>query len=57
MNREEMDELVFLWEDYAKEDDDKLTEGAILLKKQVLEFVNELITPKFITSQFVKEGT
>jgi len=44
MKPEEMDELAFLWQAYAKERDDKLTKGAIELKQQVIEFVKSLPT-------------
>ena len=44
MKDEKMDELVFLWEEYGKEKDSKLTKGAIELKQQVREFVKSLPT-------------
>jgi len=42
----EMEELIFLWEEYVKEKDSKLTKGAIGLKRQVREFVKSLPTFK-----------
>jgi hypothetical protein len=46
MKVREMDELVFLWEEYAKASDMKLTEGAQDLKYRVREFVKSLPTFK-----------
>ena len=51
-----MDELVFLWEEYVKEKDSKLTKGAIKLKQQVREFVNSLPTlPRELRNEQVKK--
>ncbi len=44
MKFKDMDELVFLWQEYGKEKDSKLTKGAIKLKQQVREFVKSLPT-------------
>ena len=44
MNDEEMETLIFLWQEYAKERDIKLTKGAINLKHQIREFVKSLPT-------------
>lgn len=46
MNDSEMDELFFLWQEYGKEIDKKLTSDAIQLKKAVREYVKNL--PKFL---------
>jgi len=46
MNYEDMDELVFLWKEYGKEKNSKLTKGAIKLKQQVRAFVKSLPTFK-----------
>lgn len=37
-----MDELVFLWKEYARERDNKLTKDAIELKQKLREFIKEL---------------
>lgn len=37
-----MDELVFLWKEYAKEKDSKLTRDAIELKQKLREFIRSL---------------
>jgi len=42
MNEEEMDDFVFLWQEYAKESDSKLTVNAIKLKQEIIDFVNNL---------------
>ena len=33
------DEVLFVWEEYGKEDDDKLTDGAKRLKKEILRYI------------------
>ena len=42
MTPEEFRDLMFLWHEYATERDKYLTEGAIYLKKQILQFVESL---------------
>lgn len=44
MKVKDMDELVFLWKEYAKAHDKDLTEGAQVLKQQVRKFVQSLPT-------------
>jgi len=44
MKVSDMDELVFLWKDYAKVHDERLTKDAQDLKQQVLRFVQSLPT-------------
>ena len=46
MNDEEMDDFVFLWKEYGKEDNSKLTSDAQELKKAVREHVQKM--PKFM---------
>lgn len=36
------EQIVFLWQKYAKESDNNLTEKAILLKKHLLNFIEEI---------------
>ena len=42
MDKEEMDELIFLWREYGLEKNSNLTKDAIELKKEVLVFVEAL---------------
>ena len=42
MKRTQVEELIFLWREYATEKDRYLTEGAKGLKREVLLFVEEL---------------
>lgn len=42
MTPEEFRDLMFLWHEYATERDKYLTEDAIYLKNQVLQFVESL---------------
>ena len=49
MKFEDMDELVFLWEEYGREKNSNLTKDAIELKRQVKEFVKSL--PTFIEEE------
>ncbi len=42
MKEKDMDELVFLWEEYGKEKEKKLTLGGISLKNDVRCFVSSL---------------
>jgi hypothetical protein len=44
MKVREMDELVFLWKEYGKANNEELTRGAQHLKDQVREFVQSLPT-------------
>lgn len=39
MNKDDFEELIFIWEEYGKASDNILTVGAIALKKKVIEFV------------------
>lgn len=45
MKVSDMDELIFLWKEYAKAHDKDLTKGAQDLKRQIRKFVQSL--PKF----------
>jgi hypothetical protein len=45
MKVSDMDELVFLWKEYAKARDKDLTEDAKDLKRQIRKFIQSL--PKF----------
>jgi len=42
MNAEQMDELCFLWKEYAREVDSRLTLDAIELKQSLFAFVAKL---------------
>ncbi len=44
MKGSDMDELIFVWEEYGKEKDSKLTKNAIELKRKVRSFVRNLPT-------------
>jgi len=44
MKVSDMDELVFLWKEYGKVHDERLTKDAQDLKQQVLRFVQSLPT-------------
>ena len=45
MNDEDMNDLVWLWKEYATEKDENLTKEAIELKKDIIAFVRTL--PKY----------
>jgi hypothetical protein len=51
VNDEEMDELVFVWDEYAKQDESTLTKDAIKLKQEVRRYVRSLPAPKFVKEQ------
>jgi hypothetical protein len=53
MNEEDMDELVFLWGEYVKKPNSKLTRDAIKLKQQVVSYVASL--PKFVEEEVKQE--
>lgn len=55
MKKEEFEELLFVYEEYGFEEDNKLTKDAIQLKKDVLKYVESLPVPDFVKSQFVRE--
>ena len=42
MNKDDFEELIFVWEEYATVPDHILTVGALSLKKKVTEFVYTL---------------